>query len=418
MLVELAMLTSWQNKYGVYNSPIVWLTSGIIFCIAAFKLIGFKKPEIPKSLKAIKWWRYLIVFSIFAAGSIYCAYLLREVFWGYPIDAKASDIIPSLEMYVQRFLSGETIYKPLQFEGYAVDPTYFPMLWAPYIFSEVLNIDYRWTAYLVFLLAIFLYNIKLIRSDAGIFEIVFKALIPFFFIYRYRLYSWGTFGYAVELLPIGFYLLLTLTIFHKNRYLMALGILLCLLSRYAFTFWLPLYLLTYWVEKGFKNVFIVSLNVAIGVLLLYVIPFLAKDWTILSKGLDYYAKTATTQWHTQSWQSGDEKPYHLSKGHSFAIYFYDFVDGDESQRLAFNKKFHIGICAFTAFLLGLGYFFYRKRGLNTKMYLLIGLKFYLIIFYGFFYVPFSYLYQLPLFLSVAILYNVPLMDRKETNLIA
>ena len=134
--------------------------------------------------------------------------------------------------------------------------------------------------------------------------------------------------------------------------------------------------------------------------------------------MEYYAKTAETQWETQSWQGPGEKPHHLTKGHSFAIYFYDFTEGDVSKRLALNRKVHIAVCAFAAFLLGLGYFFFRKRGLNTKMYLLIGLKFYLLIFYGFFYVPFSYLYQLPLFLSIAILYNIPLIQRKEQPLIS
>ncbi len=412
-LLELAMLTSWQNRFGVYKSPVVWLVAGIAFCIAAFFLTGFKKPEIPKSLKTVKWWRHLIVFGIFIIGSIYCAFQLREVFWGYPIDAKASDIIPSLQMYVQRLLSGEVVYKPLQFEGYHVDPTYFPMLWAPYIFSEVLSIDYRWTAYFVFLFVIFLYNFQLVKSSYSIFELALKALIPFFFIYRYRLFAWGTFGYAVELLPIAFYLFLMLTVFHKNRYLMALGILLCLLSRYAFTFWLPLYLLIYWIEKGFKKVFKVSLYVAAGVLLLYVIPFLSKDWSIITKGLNYYAKTASTQWETQYWQAPGEKPHHLTKGNSFAIYFYDLEELKVEERLALNKKVHIGVCAFAALLLGLGYFFFRKRGLNIKMYLLIGLKFYLLIFYGFFYVPFAYLYKLPLFLSIAVLYYIPLIQRKE-----
>ena len=410
---ELAMQTFWQNQFGMYKSPIVWMLSGFLVCFTAFFLIGFKKPMPQKDEKAIKWQRALIVLGIFSFGTIWCGFRLDQVFQSFPVDAKASDIIPSLEMYVRRFLGGETVYRPLPFEGYSVDPTYLPLMWAPYSFSEILKIDYRWTAYIVFLIPIFIYNFKLIKSNASIPELIIKPLVPFIFLYSFTQNASGTLGYAVEMLPIGFYLILTLTIFHKNRYLMALGIVLCLLSRYAFTFWLPLYLLIYWVEKGFKNVFAVSLSVVFGVLLLYVIPFLSKDWTLISKGLNYYAKTAVGQWQTQPWQEPGAKPHHLSNGLSFAIYFYDYQPYTLEDRLKLNRKAHITACAFAAFLLGLGYLFFRKRGLNTKMYLLVGLKFYLIIFYGFFYVPFSYLYQLPLFLSVALLYHIPLKEKKE-----
>ena len=62
-------------------------------------------------------------------------------------------------MYVQRLLGGETVYKPLPFEGYQVNPTYLPLMWAPYSFSEILKIDYRWTAYAVFLIPIIIYII-------------------------------------------------------------------------------------------------------------------------------------------------------------------------------------------------------------------------------------------------------------------
>ncbi|MBL7775518.1 MAG: hypothetical protein JNK89_05915 [Saprospiraceae bacterium] len=413
MFIELAMQTFWQNKLGMHQSPILWLVSGISVCMAAFALVGFKPTTsadnaIPGS-KQRKW----VVTASFLLGAIWCGVRLYHVFQRFPIDAKASDIVPSLQMYVQRFLAGEPVYQPLPFEGYQIDPTYFPMMWAPFSFSEILKIDYRWTAYAVFLIPIILYSIRLVKSNTPVFESAIKTLIPFVFLYDIAQNASGTLGLAVELLPVGFYLLLTLTIFHKNRYLMALGILLCLLSRYAFTFWLPLYLLIYWVENGFKNVFKVSLSLLAGVLLLYVLPFLSKDWTSLSKGLHSYSNTATAQWQTQAWQAPGAIPHHLSNGLSFAIYFYEYKPYELADRLLFNKKVHLAACISTAFLLGLGYFFFRKKGLNTRMYLLIGLKFYLLVFYGFFYVPFSYLFQLPLFLSIAILYHIPLTQRQE-----
>lgn len=417
------MQTFWQNKFGIYKSPVISILAGIAVTLAAFGLAGFKTPTVPLNksnqiLSRLKW-SPVVKYGLFLLAFVLLAYwvgnFMGNIFERTPVEAKISDIIPSLEMYVQRLLGGEVVYRPLPFEGYSVDPTYFPLLWAPYIFSELLQIDYRWTAYGVFLLAIFLYQMKLLRQDIPVFEILVKMSIPFVWLYLFTQFASGTLGMAVELLPVGFYLLLTLSVFNRRPWLMAIGILLCLLSRYAFTFWLPVYLLIYWIEYGFKNVFQVSFYVLLGVLGLYVIPFLSKDWMILKKGLDYYEKTAVGQWETQPWQEPGAKPHHLVKGLSLAIYFYDYQKYTVPDRLSLNRKTHITVCAITALLLLLGYFYYRKKGLNTKMYLLIGLKLYLVIFYGFFYVPFSYLFQLPLFLSIPLLYNIPFLRKGELD---
>ena len=406
MVSELALQTFWQNKFGMYKSPVIWMISGMTVCFAAFLLVGFKKPGVELSKGLPKKWKYGLVTGLFLLGAFWCGNFMSGIFEQFPIDAKLSDIIPSLELYVKRLLAGEVVYRPLPFEGYSVDPTYYPLLWAPYIFSELANIDYRWTAYGVFLIAIFLYQMKLVKQDISIVELILKMAIPFVWVYLFTQFARGTFGMAVELLPVGFYLLLTLSVFNRNLWLMALGILICLLSRYAFTFWLPVYLLIYWIEYGFKNVFKVSLYVLIGVIGLYVIPFLSKDWTIISKGLAYYKKTAVGQWETQPWQAPGAAPHHLSQGLSLAMYFYSYEKYTVDDRLTMNRKVHIVACGITALLILLGYFYFRRKGLNTKLYLLIALKLYLIIFYGFFYVPFSYLFQLPLFLSIPLLYNI------------
>ena len=413
--LELMMQTELINAYGVYDSPKWWMLGGIGTCITSFLLIGFQKGEIPKlpftendNLIRVGI-TGLIVFALFSYGAYYNAYALKEIFISIPVGEEHSDIVPSLELYVKRFLGGETVYKPLEFSTWTVMPTYFPLMWLPYVFSELLQIDYRWTAYALFLGVIALYNIRLIRQDLPLLEIMIKAILPFVFINSYIFYVKNVFGYAVELTPVSFYLILTLSLFHRSKAVMVIGIVLCLLSRYAFTFWLPLYLLVYWIEHGFKPVFTVSMGVLAGVLMLYVLPFLAQDFTIFTNGLKYYGKTAETQWVAQSWQQEGQRPHHLTQGLSYAIYFYDFGEGTPQDRLAENKKVHLIACGLAALFLLLGYLVFRKRGLNIKLYLLIGLKFYLVIFYGFFYVPFSYLYMLPFFLSLAIIYHIPML---------
>ena len=83
-----------------------------------------------------------------------------------------------------------------------------------------------------------------------------------------------------------------------------------------------------------------------------------------------------------------------------------------------NRKAHLVACGMAAVLLLLGYLLGRKRGLNVRLYMLVGLKFYLVIFYGFFYVPFSYLYMLPFFLSLAIVYELSFLPSRNSGAVA
>ncbi len=409
VFIELAMQTFWIGKLGLYWSPVVWLAGGVMTCVAAFYLVGFKKS--PSAVSLDYYQRYnnaLMILSVTLFSALVIAALLMGVFQKYPSDPMGSDILPSLEAYVRRFLSGEKVYAPIEFPGWTVAPTYFPMLWMPYTFSELLHIDYRWTAYLVFVISIYLYNLKMVRYDTPYAEAGIKAMLPFLFILTFIIHREHAFGYAVELLPIGFYLILTQSVLNRSRFLMGMGILICLLSRYAFTFWLPVYFLIIWLEWGFKDLFRVGMVVLIGVLILYVFPFLSKDWSILTNGLAYYEKTAVGQWYPQSWDAPGAIPHHLSRGLSFAVYFYELAEGSVEEKLALNKMVHQLVCLLAAILILLGYFFWRKKGLNIKMYLIITLKFYLLIFYGFFQVPFAYLFMLPLFLSFPLIYNIPI----------
>ena len=409
--LELAMQTFWLNKLGNYYSPVVWLIAGLAGCAATLYVSGFKKSPVPISLDYYK--RYnnaLLLLSICLFSALIIGFLLSPIFIEHPVDAKSSDIIPSLELYVKRFLSGEKVYQPMVFDGWTVDPTYFPLLWLPYTFSEILSIDYRWTAFLIFVIGIYLYNLREVRYQIPYTETCFKALLPFLFVLAFIVYRRTSMGLTVELMPNGFYLLLTLTIFSRTRFLMGMGILICLLSRYAFTLWLPIYFLVIWMEWGFKDVLKVGVPVLIGVLLLYVFPFLWNDWEIFGKGLAYYDKTAVGQWYPQGWQEATDKPWHLSRGMGFAIYFYDFFEGSPEEKLAINKKAHLIASFIAAVLMLIGYLFWRKKGLNKRIFMIVSLKYYLLIFYGFFQVPFAYLYMLPLFLSIPLIFHVPLRD--------
>ena len=410
--LEVGLQTWWNKQWGDYASPTIMFFAGLATCWLAYRLIAFEKQPIPLAeINENNVRKSIVIIAVFLIGTIWIGWEYYQIQLQFPSqgDGTQSDVIPSLKLYVQRFLSGEYPYQPLVFNGWTVMPTYFPMMWLPYCFSEILEIDYRWTAYLIFLIPLFMLQWQLRKQDVSVFEIGLKVALPFIFLFLYVEHFPDVLGYGVELMPVGLYFFLVLSLKWKNSYWIALPIVLVLLSRYAFTFWLPVYLLTIWVERGFKQVFQISVWMLGGVLVIYVIPFLSKDWDIFFEGLAYYGKTAETAWQ---WQRADGRPLILINGLSHAIYFYDFLEGEMLDRLKMNRLFHLGMCSITA--IGIFYFYWknRKRGLNISIYLLIGLKLYLVVFYSFFYVPFSYLFMLPMFLTIPILYQIPFFSKK------
>ena len=407
---ELAFLTWMKNAWGVFQSPVAWLAAGLVSCLAGWYLLRHRNRIVPTTHSTNQQLINIAVIAVILAAGIFNAHQhLSSIFAKYPVSDAISDIIPSLELYVQRWLGGETVYAPLVFSSWTVQPTYFPLLWMPYAFSELLQIDYRWTPFILFIIALILLNYRLLQSRPPFWECALKAALPFLILHSYFTYEDSTFGMAVELTPVAFYIILCLSIFHRSKWVIAAGIVLCLMSRYAFTFWLPVYLLILLMERGFKFVFQTSLLVGLGVLLVYVIPFLSKDPGIFTRGLAYYSKTAQDQWKPQSWQKADEVPAHLGRGVSFAMYFYSYDKYTVPDRLKFNRKVHIALCAGAALFILLGYFLVvRRYNWDRRHYLMVGLKFYLLFFYGFFYAPFAYLFQLPLLLSLPIFYAIPL----------
>ena len=426
LLLELGATTWWKDDANVYLNPILWLVGGLLVAIGGFHLLRVRTtgdtrpngkiqpqaqnrsspPPLPPPSPPFAPYPLLLFLALVA----YSAYRMAGIFADFEPGPLASDIYPSLQFYVQRLLSGETVYAPMEFPGWTVLPTYFPMMWLPYVPAEVLHFDYRWCAFGAFVIVWGIYVWRLRKGTLSLPGRLLLTAFPFLVLLSYFTCERQAFGFAVELMPTAFYLLLCLTIWHRKPWVMALGIIPCLLSRYGFTFWLPLYFVIIWIERGFPTVLRTGLVVALGVLLLYVLPFLSKDWSILTDGLAYYQKTAVGQWYPQGWQTDGEPPAHLYRGLSLAPYFYDDVALTVEDRLARNQKWHLAASAFAALLLFAGYLYGRRRTWPVRAYLLCGLKFYLIIFYSFLYVPFAYLYMLPLLLSMAILYELGGMD--------
>lgn len=402
ILIEFGFLTFWKGNFGIKISPIIWMFGGLLTCLSAwFLVVQEKEIKVKRDSK----WNQILIYITFTIGAIILGFVIGKIFDKFPIDPLDSDIVPSIELYVKRFLAGETVYAPLEFDTHTVLPTYFPLMWAPYLFSELLHIDYRWTAYVVFLLGLFLWSRKLTKSNIPFWEAVIKMAIPFILLIIFADHERGSFAYAVELMPIGFYLFLVYGVNHKSNLMIAAGIVCCLLSRYAFTFWLPVYLFILWRVYDWKAIR-VSILVGLGVLFIYIIPFLSSNPQILLDGLAYYDTTILAEWSREHTPDPSQSPFQLTRGLSYAVYFLPEFGQDATANIALNKRVHLAVCLFIAALILAMFYALKPKGNKLKWYLIIALKFYFIFFYGFFYMPFNYLFLLPFILSIPILFHI------------
>lgn len=402
--VEIQMLTLWKAWPNMYISVILWMIAGLMVGMCGIKLRIFNNDLGPKKENRIFHLLFLVI--IFIGGAWLNANVLADTIQRVPATALESDVVPSMVYYVQRMLAGEVVYNPMPFPGWTVDPTYMPFMWLPYTFSELAQIDYRWTPLVYFLLVLPFYFYRIYKVEDNLFFTILKAVVPFFFINQMLITNDNFFGKAVELTIVAHYMILCLTVFNRSKLVIALGIIICLLSRYAFSFWLPVYLLIYWAEYGFKDAFRIGLYIVAGIVLFYILPFLSQRPEAFSKGMAYYADTVNTMWFPKEWQKPTDKPFYLMNGLTFSIYFYDFMDGEVLSRLGANKWVHLIISILAAVGIFMYYWFNRMKNFNVRLYLIFALKIYLVVFFSFMYVPFTYLWMLPLFMSLPILYNI------------
>ncbi len=411
VVLELLCLTLLKGKPDYYTSPMVWILAGLLTVFASGKLLFFAQKEDSETNSTTHIFTTLSIFSILA---VVVAFVLTKTFQAHPVNPLESDVIPTIEILVRRMLNGEWVYAPIEFPGWTVNNAYLPLQYFPFVIAEKLHFDYRWLAYLSFLIIVLAWLQYAFRQNISVFENSIKVIFIFLSLLLINKHDNGSFAFSLELIDVAFYMFLALSFFIDNWWIKGIAILCCLLSRYAFVFWLPLYALSFWEQKGQKEALRIVGTVIGGVILLYVLPFLTKQPMLFFDGLKYYDKTAIGQWtDIPSWYAAVGKPFHLTQGLSTSIYFYDFWKGDISAKLGAARTLHGLLCVGSVLLSAVVYWFWRKReDFNYQAFMLVSLKFYFIFFYGFFYVPFSYLYLIPIFYSIAILMKLRFYTQK------
>lgn len=404
-IAEMLLLVYLRNEAGYLLSPILMVSVGFFLSIYPFLL--YRKNQqyfIPSPITNatqtdVKW-----IWPIFIGLALVYVVWSAMLFNKYPIDIAQSDIIPFIkDVYLERLKAGIPVYSPYTGFNYGTfTPSYLPGHWAPFIVPYLLQIDLRWSCVAIFLLANLLFCRYVIKLDKSLFAIV-KVSLPFVLVFSVYLKQGKDAAHTIELMVFGYYLMLGISIFSLNAFNKATGVVLPLLSRYTFMFWLPVYALSLFF--GNRKLFIKV--AAIGAVLIGIlfVPFVLQTPEMYKEFNANYISGVVNEWKGQSWQLPGDKPFQLFQGLGFASWFYEFYQADLQAKIIALKNTMLFIGVILMVIQAIVYLRNRNK-IDQSLFSLLALKASLTVFYAFIMVPYIYLNWVPLAISIVILSRI------------
>jgi hypothetical protein len=405
---ELGFLTFFRDIAGPYVSPVLLLAFSLIIGICPLYINYNLKVSKETSGKSVPYiYKLIIILTVTTGLSVITGYVLNSIFKSHPIDSNISTIIPTLQIMTHRFLNNEFPYAVIGNLGY-LQPSFLPFYWMPFIFSDLLHVDYRWIAFACWISGTIFYTYRLLKKNIQLITMIFLAVIPFAVLFIYIRFVPETIENTVELLIAGFYMILCFSLLSDSLFFRACGIIVTLLSRFANMLWIPLYIgITYFAEKK-QRAIILTIAIVLAVILFYVLPFLSQNTLIFQQGQRQITKRTIIEW-----QKSTDKPAHLFQGVGVACFFYTFKVGDLPRKVKSLQKLNTIISILSILILAIIFLIYQEK-YNPKMYYLLSLKVHLAIYFNFLGIPNIYLFIVPVFVSVVILAEIFSTDYKST----
>ncbi|UOR04737.1 DUF2079 domain-containing protein [Hymenobacter aerilatus] len=399
LAAELSLFTVMRSEFGYYLSPVLLYATGVVACAATYYYTRHRPWNLSLPQTSVSGRSSWLVIAIVAGlGMWLCATKVQEAIHNYLIQISSSDIIPALSIYTKRFLQHEEVYTPFTQElGYFALPTYLPATWFPYLLPEWLRFDYRWMSSALLAVGIAGYLVVVARLRESAYNTAILASLPFVLTYATIRTEASIFGFTVECMIIGYYFLLLTGILLRSWPLQAVALILCLLSRFSLVVWGPLYFFLLFFQESRQRALLLLGTVAAGILVFYVVPFMSHDWGLFMRVQAAYTDVAVGEWLHLNNQG---KPYHLYNGVGLGNFFYRFGTGELVDRIRLLKKVHLVLVV--CITLGAGWLYWRQRAPRTdyRVYAILVLKLYLITFYAFIQVPYSYLASVGIFTSL------------------
>lgn len=393
---QVQLFTSMREYGGPYVHPL--LQAGTVLVLSIFALLHFlHRPALPAQLPNRTATRLVWGGIAILLGGVWVLYYQGPAIITHPLEVPFSDVIPILKNYVARFRSGEVVYRYITNLPYPLFPNHLPLQWLPYVIPDQLGLDYRWWGLGILLFVGFgAWQVSLANQSMGWVEFVLKALLPAFVMVSIIQYDPVIYAQIMEPTIIAYYCVLAASVLSRSALAQAAALVLCLLSRYSVVLWVPFYLWVLWREAGGRHALVVAGLTFIGIMGIYVVPFLSKDWTIFTHALSEYRIATMGEWsHTDG---PDGHPGHVFNGLGAASWFYTYAPGDLANKISWLQRTQIVACVIT--ILGGALVYHRlRRRVDYRLLALITLQLYLAIFYLFIQIPYAYLISLTLFPS-------------------
>ncbi len=391
-VAELGLVTFWQKNYTVNTKPYLFFLAQLLIGIFPLMIGYYKKHTISDKHKPFK----RIFFPVYGSiGLLITLFLFSENFSRLPISLSLSDIIPQVQKFTSRFVKGEFPYAVFSDFGWAMQPTYLPAQWLPFLPAQIFGIDPRWTCFAVFAIGFVFYIKNVIKSNLPPSNSALLMAMPVIFFSAIHDHQNTIFRITIELLITGYYFLLTTSLARNNIFFQSLMIVLCLMSRFSLLFWLPLYAFMVWQEHGWRVFSRYAALIFGGCVLLYGL-FLWKDPLIFFKAQTYYDDASVGEWSRS-------RPNHLDSGLGFAVLFHE-KGGDTMQNILKLKKMMLISTPSVSVVLGI-IWWRMKAKINFSLFAICSLKISLAFFYSFVQIPYAYLYVTPLIVSIGVLYK-------------
>jgi hypothetical protein len=283
---------------------------------------------------------------------------LRKIWAKYPEPGKISDVLPQLETMCSRFFgTGEFPYQIVKLPTHEPYPVYMPLHWGPIQISHALGIDVRWSGMVMLLTAVGIAGYWLSKSAPAA---PLRRSVPAMLLFALPVWGfvfWAKIDIAVSLEGVvaAWYVLLAAGLATRQHVLITIGLVGALLSRYTLLFWVPFFAILLWLNAPRKHSYWIWGSALLAGLAIFVVPFWAKDPSIVSKILAYYSGCSEG-----SWLRPDE--YTFKDGLSLNIHLRQWLPGAPADNLPLAHYPQIGL----QLLLGtLGVYFYQRKWRHT-----------------------------------------------------
>lgn len=408
LLLQCYVVVYGREWLGLDGNPAVLF---ILFLLVPLYYLSVLKKGVAPVLQSSSIGKLLIGGAAGAMAIALTTPWFDKLFAEYNNPGQLSDVLTQLNALWERYASGKFPYYPIEEYSWHPYPVYMPLNWLPLALSHLFHFDNRWVGILAMMIANGIWGIYVWRNDVKVIVKLLAILLPMSILLFYIKWAGMDISVSLETLIAAYYMILAIGLLQKNIYLITLGLILCLLSRYTFVFWLPLFAIVYWQNIPRKTNIMMWGAVGLSVVVLYLIPFYLKDPTILKEGILYHNNCAVAEWNGYG-----EPPvsYTFVPGVYFASYFKNLLPGNSEQEVFLMRSIQAGLMLLLN-VIGIWYYQRNKQRIDYSFFTLLMLFVFLLFFYMFSPLLYKYYHLVTLSVSAMLCGAIMLSRNRETT---